>query len=242
MKKVINPCTCKVYGSKTPVNAFVEIEYNGDGRLSIHGVVGPTHGGGCRGGFGQCVDEIRKGEPVNGWDQEMLDKLCYIWDEWHLNDMHPYCQHQKALGWREQAKEELTLYHYRLTDEARKAQREAEKAAINALKKGEAFVPTKEQTFAASLPYGLDIYEEPDEKLAPYYQPKKSLYAGDSGFTETKTRGWVRYSESEKGILCKPCPVCGYKYGTAWQKEDVPQEVIDWLFALPDPEKSPAWV
>jgi hypothetical protein len=32
-----------------------------------------------------------------------------------------------------------------------------------------------------------------------------------------------------------------YKYGTKWLKEEVPQEVIEWLFSLPDAEKPCAW-
>ncbi len=79
-------------------------------------------------------------------------------------------------------------------------------------------------------------------ELAPYYEPKKPLFPGDSGPFETKTRGWVSFDENEAGILGKPCPVCGYKYGTAWQTEEVPQNVIDWLFALPDSRRKPAWV
>lgn len=44
------------------------------------------------------------------------------------------------------------------------------------------------------------------------------------------------------GVLCKPCPVCGYKYGTKWLKEDVPRDVIEWLFSLPETLVKPAWV
>ena len=42
--------------------------------------------------------------------------------------------------------------------------------------------------------------------------------------------------------LCTPCPVCGYKYGSAWLHESVPQDVIDFLFGLPDSTEVPAWV
>ena len=34
----------------------------------------------------------------------------------------------------------------------------------------------------------------------------------------------------------------GYRYGTAWCREDVPEEVIAFLIALPDSTKEPAWV
>ena len=240
MKKVINPCKCDVYES-SKVNAYAEIIYE-DGRLSIHGVIGPMSNGNSRGGAGQCVDSIRSGEPTEDWTKEMLEKFCNIWDEWHLNDMRPYCQHQKELGWREQASEKITLYHYTLTIDASNAKRSAEAEALKALRNGRIFEPTKEQILFASLAYGLDIYEELSGELAQYYQPRKSLYAGDHGFTETQTRGWVRYDDDDKGILCKPCPVCGYKYGTSWIKEEVPQEIIDWLFALPTTKTKPAWV
>ena len=42
--------------------------------------------------------------------------------------------------------------------------------------------------------------------------------------------------------LCTPCPVCGYKYASAWLHESVPQEVIDFLFSLPNSDEIPAWV
>jgi len=48
--------------------------------------------------------------------------------------------------------------------------------------------------------------------------------------------------ETEGGYLSKPCPECGYKYGTAWLKEELPQEVIDFLASLPKTDRQPAWV
>lgn len=245
MRKVINPCWCRVHKRKGEgydnVRGFAKIEFT-DGRLSICGVIGPMNNGNCRGSAGQCTDSIKQGTPADGWTKEMLDKLCDIWDRWHLNDMRPYCEHQKELGWAEAAVEEIVLHHYRLNQDAYAKRKDAEKAAIEALRKGEVFAPTKEQTFFAALPASLDIYEPLPESTAQYYHHKKPLYKGDCGATEKKIRGWVRFDESEHGILCKPCPVCGYKYGTSWLKEEVPQEVIDWLFALPDTKVEPAWV
>lgn len=237
---IVNPVMCDVYDGRA--RGFAKIQFSNDGRLSICGVIGPTSNGDCKGSSGQCVDEIRAGTPIKNWTSEMLAKFCDIWDRWHLNDLRPECKHQRELGWKEQACEKILLYHYRLTDAANKAKNEAEKAAVNALRKGESFIPTAEQQFFASLPYSLDIYETPKEEVAPYYQPKKPLYSGDVGAVERKTRGWVRYEESELGILCKPCPVCGYKYGSSWLKEEVPQDILDWLFALPETKVTPAWI
>ena len=112
MKKIINPCQCEVYsrnGNPYFANAFVEIEYV-NGKLSLCGVIGPMSNGDCRGSAGQCANEIRKGTPTADWSAEMLFKLCDIWDKWHLNDMHPECEHQRNLGWDEQAKEKIYLY------------------------------------------------------------------------------------------------------------------------------------
>jgi hypothetical protein len=159
MEKVINPCVCSV-GDGELARAFVKIEFN-DGTLSIRGVGGPKKYVNWLGSVGQYTDEIRFGKPTGEWTDEMLKKLCDIWDDWHRNDLRPYCKHQKELGWRELAMKEVTL---------------------------------------------------PVEK---------------------KTLGWLRPEEHPDGILCKPCPVCGYRYGTAWKTEKVPRAVIDWLFALP---------
>ena len=52
---------------------------------------------------------------------------------------------------------------------------------------------------------------------------------------------WVYKKEHAAGLLCKPCPSCGYKYGSAWLKEEVPAGVLEWLRALPDADMVPAW-
>ena len=240
MKKIINPCKCEVYNGKQ-YNAFVEIEYE-NGRLSLHGVIGPKSNGECYGSAGQCVDEIREGTPTEDWTREMLDKLCEIWDRWHLNDMRPYCEHQKELGWDKLARKKVTLYNYRLTNESLSKQKEAEKAALTALKEGKTFTPTEEQIKYAILSYSLQTHEELTGELAELYEPKKPLYTGDKRFTETKILGWLHPEDHPDGILCKPCPVCGYEYGSSWKKEEIPQDVIDWLFNLPDTKVRPAWV
>lgn len=37
-------------------------------------------------------------------------------------------------------------------------------------------------------------------------------------------------------------PDNGYSYGSQWLHEEVPEEVIQWLHALPESERVPAWV
>ena len=38
--------------------------------------------------------------------------------------------------------------------------------------------------------------------------------------------GWVRLDDHPDGLLGKPCPTCGYKYGTKWLFEEVPDEIL----------------
>lgn len=240
MKKVINPCQCEVWNGKME-RAFVEIVFE-KGNLSLHGVIGPRVGGNCFGAAGQCVNEIRDGVPIEGWTAEMLKDLCDIWDEWHLNDMKPYCEHQKEMGWKELARKQVEFYHYSLNSEAMKQKEMAKQAALNALREGKTFTPSAEQTKFAIMPYSLDSYKEISGEMALYYQPKKSLYSDDKEFKEFKALGWLKQSEHPDGILCKPCPVCGYQYGTKWLREEVPQHIIDWLFNLPSAKVKPAWI
>lgn len=241
MKKIVNPVKYDVYGNRRYVNAYCKIEYE-NGRLSISGVIGPRTNGDCAGSCGQCSDEIRHGKPAQGWTREMVEKFCNIWDEWHLNDMRPYCRHQKELGWDTIAVKPVTLYHYSLNREASAKKRDAKAAALAALKKGESLCPAPDQVLFANLPYEVTLPEEISGEMAQYYEPKKPLFAGDSCSKEVKTLGWLTPDEHPDGILSRPCPVCGYKYGHDWKKEDVPDDVIGWLFALPDTTVEPAWV
>ena len=54
--------------------------------------------------------------------------------------------------------------------------------------------------------------------------------------------GWIPRSEHPAGLLGEPCPTCGYRYGTAWLHEDVPEDILEWLKNLPETTRQPAWV
>ena len=34
----------------------------------------------------------------------------------------------------------------------------------------------------------------------------------------------------------------GYAYGSSWKSEELPSDVVEWLFARPDTDKTPAWI
>lgn len=200
----------------------VEMEYEQDGdkkRFSVYANVWNTrHSDIVRGG--QCLDTI-----APYMESPVFSEIFRLWEAYHLNDMHPECEHQRAAGWDKLANKKVTLYHWRMTQDARKEQKAVEKAIIIALKRGEKFKPTIKQKFFANLEYSLTTYTETlPADIAKYYEPKKPLYAGDRGHTEIKALGWLKESEHPDGLLAKACPVCGYKYGTSWVYFPIPAE------------------
>ena len=237
MKKIISPCVYEVETGrgKKQVNVYVRIEYDGH-CLSISGEIGT--GRNMIAG-GQCIEEVRQGIPKDGWTNEMIQQLCDIWEAWHLNDMRPYCSHMKELGWHKQATEKIRIEHHNLTREAIKRKKAAENRALESLRAGQSFVPTKEEIIYANLPYSLDMYNGENllDKYGKLYQDAYELKGkdclGHPNVTE-ELRGWISYKDHPTGFIGRPCPVCGYEYGTGWKTEEVPQDVLKWLEALPE--------
>jgi hypothetical protein len=236
------------------VPLFAKIELTADGRLSISGVVGPRENGNAAGSCGQIIMsfkeydkrghmELKDLRPAENWTRSLIRQFFDIWDRWHLNDMSPMCEHQRALGW--DNGKELTVYHFRLRPVVVDARKNAEKRALAALKAGEQFTPADYEIEYSNLADRIthDQAELP-EALAKYYMPNGPQYDKDSynRQSEIKTAGWLTETEHPEGLMSKPCPTCGYKYGSAWLKQDVPAEVIEFLKGLPDTDKKPAWV
>lgn len=92
MNKVINPGKIE-----DKYNVFVKISF-ADGRLSISGVEGPRRDGNCYGSCGQIQGEIKNWTPAEGWSQDMLNTLFFIWETYHPNDLTPNCQHMRDSG------------------------------------------------------------------------------------------------------------------------------------------------
>jgi hypothetical protein len=65
---------------------------------------------------------------------------------------------------------------------------------------------------------------DPDQPLDSYGH----FAAGASGPTWNMLT-WVRRTEHPHGLMCEPCWVCGYKYGTAWLYEALPDDVVPFL-------------
>ena len=208
---------------------FVSVEFR-DGRLSISGVEGPLGNGDCRGSCGQCIDAAAVAEDCPGsltGDQRKL--LVDVWRRWHLNDMRAGCEHQRRDNW---GRDEIEVVTYGLTSEAHRLRRAAQEEAEAAALEGRVADLSPAGKFLIGPDWLRDRHSPPDadSPLSGLFEVRKR---------ETKATGWVRQSEHPLGVLSKPCPECGYKYGTAWLKEDVPGDVIEFLESLPETDSMP---
>ena len=170
---------------------------------------------------GQNLDEINK-TPVRF--NKTFQEIYRLWKLYHLNDMHPECEHQAALGWREIAGESVTIYEYSLNSETLEKQNKVKNKVFGAAKNGGSYIPNQFEQDLLNLEY---FVKSPSEKLpdniAAFYKPYK---------TEVKLKGWLYPTEHHDGILGKPCPVCGYKYGTAWKHFAIPENDLTKIYEL----------
>lgn len=223
----------------------ITVELGGDPlRLSITGD-GPGYGG-------QCQDSIREALKAGTLRRDHarytpdlsvsdIEKVLDVWDRWHLNDMRATCEHQRALGWDVEALEKATIYQWRLKPEISKEKKRLEDEALERAKSVEeghalGFRPPERRILA--LEEFIKTGSPELGELARWYEATRDD-GGYFGHKETKTRGWINYEKDDItgpgfsfGILGKPCPVCGYKYGHAWNLEPVPVDVINFLKSL----------
>lgn len=205
----------KVDGSEM----YVKIKFENK-RLSITGTYA--------GGGGQCVDTLRElAEKLNKensfrpfWTEKTIKKLADIWDSWHLNDINPDCEHQRALGW---GKNKIELKTFKLSSKTLQERRNIDNAIGRDVKKlGRAQISTKQQELI-NLAYTA-TERQIKKKHMKFYELQS---------TETKKDGWVSKKEHPDGKLSRPCPECGHKYGTEWKHETIPLTVLHWLEKLP---------
>lgn len=208
-------------GRNADGNVWVEVHFK-DGRLSLSGVIGPKANGDARGSCGQIVDYVRAYPAADfgiapGWTAEMLDDLIRVWDGWHLNDMHAGCVHQRA-AW--DVSEQLEVVSYGLTSEAYRLRNDLLALAGKAAARGEVLeTDARGRALLGLTDWYADKPAPPDadSPLSGCYEVKKR---------ENKAAGWVYPKEHARGLLTKACDVCGYKYGSAWLREEVPADVL----------------
>ena len=217
-------------GANTQHKTFVNVVFK-DGKLSLTGVQGPYSNGNAWGACGQIQDYILDVIPNSDWTKSKIEELKDVWDKWHLNDMRAGCEHQRAEDW---GNDSIEVVDYSLTTEAYKQKREIEARIIEAAALGVCIPLTDAEKYLIGPDCYKNRYFLPGENSPAFgmYEEKKR---------EIRKSGWVYDYQHPDGVLCKPCPTCGYKYGSAWLHEDVPHSVLNWLKNLPDSCVKPAW-
>jgi len=222
MKKVVH------LGSGEYGEVFCKVEFD-KGRLSISGVEGPRPNGDCRGGCGQIVNVVLRSY-APGWDSERVEEFRKVWDRWHLNDLRAGCEHQRA-AW--DSREKLEVVTYRLNTATTREQHALKDSCMRRLSAGGTLTLSPEEQALLALPWETKRAPDADGFGSGKYEVHQR---------EQKGAGWVYPSEHDRGLLGKPCEVCGYKYGSAWLKEEIPAEVMTYLEGLPETDETPAWV
>lgn len=227
--KIINPGQIKFS------EVFVKIAFENK-RLSITGVVGPNRYGSCRGSCGQIRDELSRITFLNpGWDRAKIERLTEIWGEHHLNDMHAGCPHQKGADWDTTKYLKFTSYNW-----------------------GPKFLEYRTLAHRGKLPIAQEVWKDIMERVeritVAVVSPKHPVLLTDGdhqliadgfvkeGKSKTHAANWVYPEQHPEGFLTKPCPTCGHKYGSGWLFEEVPEDVLQWLYDLPETQLQPAWI
>jgi hypothetical protein len=221
--------------NKDTGNTYVKISFK-DKKLSITGVEGPLNNGDCKGSCGQIEMSIDKNyfddfSFAPNWDKEQVLKLVKIWREWHLNDLRAGCKHQR----KNNIIKDIELIEYTWSDKFYKMRKDAEKGKLSR---------RKYMAYKKLVPKVHGIIFGYNKPKYPTNEIKELLKAGyiKEDEKETKQSNWVSYKEHPEGLLSKPCSIYGYKYGTKWLHEDVPENILEWLYNLPDTDKNPAWI
>lgn len=169
---------------------------------------------------------------------------------WNLNDMHPGCEHQESLGWGNGFTVAVTnsswtpaqQKYYEMREERR-----VNKAASKLVSEWRALRSHAPAQEAKKLMVGKGSGTLSLHDLECFYGVMRSAghtdallqvarkHVLDAGTVE-KFLGEV-YVDS----LGAPCPECGYAYGTAWLKREIPREVLREIRELSKLKSDPPW-
>jgi len=232
-------------------NLFIKANIE-DGKFLISGVIGPRANGDADGGCGQISMEFAHRDPAHNdrrysqpippeqiefapeWNADKWLDLLDAWHKWHLNDMKAGCEHQAE--WDTQ--KEIEVISLTWGEEYHRLRREAESGTMppDSYAGWSALVEQVEAlTIGLNTPKHPARWGETGNQLLARHLVKVEK-------TEHKAAGWVDHREHPEGLLCKPCSVCGYKYGSAWRKVELPAAVVEFIQSLPDTDKQPPWV
>lgn len=159
--------------------------------------------------IGQCLDEIAK-----YIDDEKFKTIYRLWKMYHLNNMHPECEHQEQLGWRKNAQKIVPIYQFVATADTLKAKEKVKNTVIGFATKGELYLTNEKEQQLLRLQNVIRTHESSLPKnIAKFYHYEE---------IGNERLGWLTPDEHPNGLLERPCPVCGYKYGTVFLYRPIP--------------------
>lgn len=185
---------------------------------------------------GQIVETLRE------WFPELAPLLPY-----HLNNMHAGCEHQEALGWGDGhdvalSKDELTPAQ-RETLAAECHERGEQKRERELKKRLNDFDLYRRERLAileATLGRAPSVHDEESTRHGHMF-PDRALLGRVRAYLEKTIAAAYPDPPIEstvyKDSIDAPCPVCGYRYGTAWLRRELPPEVIAQVNALIEGQK-----
>lgn len=212
MRKIFNFGTIKhaptgKYNYKYPITVEVELKEREEGKPVFTASAQVGRGNRFIMG-GQCLDHIKEEFYDQLENKELFDKILTLWEKYHLNDTNPWCEHN---NYGEGIQKDVTLHSLYPTDEYERLSRVRE-------------LPPRhlEVTDAGmkNVPKALYDYSS--------YDKKRNMHVGK------KSTGWITYDEkySPDGLIGKPCPVCGCKYGHEWYYKPIEKNDLETMEAL----------
>lgn len=212
--------------------------------------------GSHRNGGGQMQDGIR--ENLDRYSlsvpREKVTRILDLWDAWHLNGMTAACVHQTGPAWDASKKIVTTQYQIEWdclrmlerrveSDYGKQYGKPAPKGFTDDLvnlKGAGHWSGSADLLFTVRI-LGLkafgwetitpEAYAMATKRVPGWNRHKfASLDDGEkkiADFINTRTQ-----EEHPDGILSKPCPTCGYKYGSAWLVSHLPTEIEQELVTL----------
>lgn len=220
--------------------------------FSITGVMRPTSNGNAdtAGQISDSIADVLHNEASlhmfkvhQGWTRERIRELLGIWEEYHLNDMRPNCEHQKQL-WDLDA-----LCHYdvfKFTNESYQRWNKIRNESFRRLAAGEQVQWTPDEVLFMSLDSEVHVPSEPS--LA---EVREKTLQWQTGILNTyykyvehisKAAVWTKEANHPYGLLSKACPTCGYKYGSNWLYKPIPASVMKTIMEFPLTTVKPAWI
>ena len=141
---------------------------------------------------GQCIDTVWDEYKTQLSNWKLYKEIKNLWEKYHLNDTNAWCEHQ---NYGHGIQKDVKIHHLSYNDEY---------ARISKIRE----LP----------PQYLEVTEQGLKNVPMALYEYSSYKVKNNEHITTKSNGWITYDEvySPEGLIGKPCPICGAKYGHSW--------------------------